>query len=445
MENEGNERDGVFMMEKVQELMQFLDNSITSYHAVREVEKQLKNAGFESLSEKKVWKLETGKAYYVVRNDSSLIAFRVPKCEMSEVKGFHIFAAHTDSPAFKMKENPEMEKEGNYVVLNTEKYGGMIMSTWVDRPLTIAGRVCLARNGEIASYPVKLADNICMIPNLAIHMNRDMNNGVALNPQVDMLPLLTMKQGGNGSKTIKAMVAEVLSQELGEQIEEKDILAADLYVENCEKAVLAGMEQEFIMAPRYDDLACVYGGLQGLVQGESSEYINVLAIFDNEEVGSLTRQGADSTLLRDTLNNIADGLDVSAAVLRTWIADSFLLSADNAHACHPNQGGKADPTNRPILNKGIVLKYHGSQKYATDAYSAAYVKLLCEKCEVPVQTYANRSDIAGGSTLGNLAMAQVSMPAADIGLPQLAMHSAYETAGIKDMKYLIRLAVGFYS
>lgn len=432
-------------MQNMQELMQFLDNSLTSYHAVREVEKQLKKAGFEPLSEKKIWELKSGKAYYVIRNDSSLMAFRVPDCELSDIEGFHIFAAHTDSPAFKIKESPEMEKEGNYVVLNTEKYGGMIMSSWMDRPLTIAGRGCLARDGEIVSYPVKLADNICMIPNLAIHMNRDMNNGVALNPQIDMLPLFTMKQGEQGAKSIKAMVAEVLSRELGEQIEEKDILAGDLFVENCEKAVLAGAEQEFIMAPRYDDLGCVYGGLQGLLNGTSSNYINVLAIFDNEEVGSLTRQGADSTLLRDTLDNIATGLQVSSAVLRTWIAGSFLLSADNAHACHPNQAGKADPTNRPFLNKGIVLKYHGSQKYATDAYSAAYVKLLCEKCDVPVQTYANRSDIAGGSTLGNLAMAQVSMPAADIGLPQLAMHSAYETAGVKDMEYLIRLAKEFFS
>ena len=427
-------------MKEMQEMMQFIDNSLTSYHAVCEVEKELKSHGFVKLNEKKLWKLEAGKSYYLTRNDSSLMAFCVPKCEISKIKGFHIFAAHTDSPAFKVKEYPEMEREGNYVVWNTEKYGGMILSTWMDRPLTIAGRVCLAKENEIVSYPIKLADNICMIPNLAIHMNRDMNNGVALNPQIDMLPLYTMKQE-EGYKTLNGMIADALSKELGEQIEEKDILGSDLFVENCEKTILAGVNQEFIMAPRYDDLGCVYGGLKAILKATSENYINVYAIFDNEEVGSLTRQGADSTLLRDTLDNVAAGLDVSSAVLRTWIADSFLLSADNAHACHPNQSGKADP----FLNKGIVLKYHGSQKYATDAYSAAYVKLLCEKCEVPVQTYANRSDIAGGSTLGNLVMAQVSMPAADIGLPQLAMHSAYETAGVKDMEYLIRLVEEFFS
>ncbi len=432
-------------MEKMQELMQFIDNSVTSYHAVCEVEKKLKNAGFELLSEKKLWELEGGKSYYMIRNDSSLIAFRIPDGGLDKIKGFHIFAAHTDSPAFKIKEDPEMEKEGKYVVLNTEKYGGMILSTWMDRPLTIAGRVCLAEDEGIVSYPVRMADHICMIPNLAIHMNRDMNNGVALNPQVDMLPLLTMKTGEQGSLTIKEMAAGVLSEDLGRKIDAQEILAGDLYVENSEKAVLAGADREFIMAPRYDDLGCVYAGLQGILNSEASHYITMLALFDNEEVGSLTRQGADSTLLRDTLDNIADGLGACAGVLRTWIADSFLLSADNAHACHPNQGGKADPKNRPFLNQGIVLKYHGSQKYATDAYSAAYVKQLCQRCSVPLQTYANRSDIAGGSTLGNLVMAQVSMPAADIGLPQLAMHSAYETAGVTDMEYMIRLAEAFFS
>ena len=367
-------------MQEMQEMMQFIDNSLTSYHAVCEVEKQLKNNGFKCLSEKNVWNLEAGKAYYLIRNDSSLMAFRVPKCEISEIKGFHIFAAHTDSPAFKVKESPEMEREGNYVVWNTEKYGGMILSTWMDRPLTIAGRVCLAKENEIFSYPVKLADNICMIPNLAIHMNRDVNNGVALNPQIDMLPLYTMKQE-EGYKSLKEMVADALSNDLGEQICEEDILGSDLFVENCEKTILAGVNKEFIMAPRYDDLGCVYGGLQAILESASENYINVYAIFDNEEVGSLTRQGADSTLLRDTLDNIATGLGISSAMLRTWIAGSFLLSADNAHACHPNQAGKADPTNKPFLNKGIVLKYHGSQKYATDAYSAAYVKLLGKKCD----------------------------------------------------------------
>lgn len=423
---------------EIQELMDFLDNSLTCYHAIAETAKKLETAGYQRLSEKEIWSLEAGKSYYVVRNDSSLMAFQIPK---KEIKGFHIFAAHSDSPSFKVKENPEMEKEGNYVCVNTEKYGGMIMSTWMDRPLTIAGRVCMIENGEIVSYPVKLQDNLCMIPNLAIHMNRDVNKGVELNPQIDMLPLICMKED---KVSLKSLLKNALKDSCQKDVAEDEILAGDLFVVNSEKAVLAGIYQEFIMTGRYDDLGCVYGGLRALLDSEANEYINVLAVFDNEEVGSLTRQGADSTFLRDTLDNIADGLGKNGQTLRTWIADSFLLSADNAHACHPNQGGKADPTNRPMLNKGVVLKFHGSQKYATDGFSAAYVKKLAKKADVQIQTFANRSDLVGGSTLGNLAMAQVSMAAADIGLPQLAMHSAYETAGSKDIIDLIELTREFF-
>lgn len=433
-------------MEMIGELMSFLDSALTCYHAVCEVEKRLLEAGFTRLSEKTAWTLESGRGYYVVRNDSSIITFRVPKCSISDIKGFHIFAAHSDSPAFKLKEDPEITKEGVYVSLNTEKYGGMILSSWLDRPLTIAGRACVEENGEIVSYPVKLKDNICLIPNLAIHLNRDMNNGVALNPQTDMLPLLMMHQEDASDEiTIKGMLAKALNRQYRKHFTAEDILSSDLFVENSQKAVLAGASDEFIMSARFDDLACVFAGTEAMLAAQSNQYINVLAVFDNEEVGSLTRQGADSTFLRDTLENISDGLAAERGLYRIWKADSFLLSADNAHACHPNQGAKSDPVNRPCLNGGIVLKYHGGQKYATDAYSAAVVKKLCKEQNIPYQIYTNRSDIAGGSTLGNLSMAQVSVPAADIGLPQLAMHSAYETGGTKDIAFMIALAKAFYS
>lgn len=426
----------------IKELMAFLDDSLTSYHAVDNIRKELLQGGFTELSERKVWSLQTGGSYFVVRNDSSVIAFRVPECEVNEIEGYHVYAAHSDSPAFKIKENPEIEKEGVYVSLNTEKYGGMILSTWFDRPLTIAGRVCTEEGGRIVSHLVRLKDNICMIPSLAIHMNRDTNNGVAFSAQNDMLPLLTMTGQESRERSSKGMLNAILTQSMARTTGR--ILSYDLFVENCEKAVLAGAEDEFIMTPRYDDLACVFAGLKGIVNAGSARYIDVLAVFDNEEVGSLTRQGADSTFFKDTLENIADGLDAGAKVYRTWKADSFMISADNGHACHPNQGGKADLTNRPYLNRGVVLKYHGGQKYATDAYSAAYVRKLCSRNDIPLQTYANHSDIPGGSTLGNLAMAQISMAAADIGLPQLAMHSAYETGGAKDIEYLIRLAESFF-
>lgn len=430
------------MKENVEELMDFLDSSPTSYHAVDNMRRALLQKGFTELSEKQIWSLERGGDYFVVRNDSSMIAFRVPECAIGEIKGYHVYAAHSDSPAFKIKENPEIEKEGIYVSLNTEKYGGMILSTWLDRPLTIAGRVCVEEGGEIVSCPVRLKDNICMIPSLAIHMNRDANNGAALSAQSDMLPLLAMSTPDDGDASVKGMLHRMLAEAVSRP--DSAILSGDLFVENCEKAVLAGAKDEFIMTPRYDDLACVFAGFKSIVSKKSARYIDVFAVFDNEEVGSLTRQGADSTFFRDTLQNIADGLGADGRVYRTWTADSFMLSADNGHACHPNQGGKADLTNRPHLNGGVVLKYHGGQKYATDAYSAAYVRKLCGANDIPLQTYANHSDIPGGSTLGNLAMAQVSMAAADIGLPQLAMHSAYETGGAKDIGYLIRLAEVFY-
>lgn len=425
----------------VEGLMTFLDSSLTSYHAVDNITKELLQEGFEELSEKKIWSLEKGGRYFVVRNDSSVIAFQIPECMVGEIRGYHVYAAHSDSPAFKIKENPEIEREGIYVSLNTEKYGGMILSTWLDRPLTIAGRVCVEEDGEIVSRLVRFKDNTCIIPSLAIHMNRDVNNGVALSAQNDMLPLLTMTGQDNREQSSKGILDRMLARAMPQGCGR--ILTYDLFVENCEKAVLAGAEDEFVMAPRYDDLACVFAGVKGIVNGKSERFINVLAVFDNEEVGSLTRQGADSTFFKDTLEHIADGLGIGAKVSRTWMADSFLISADNAHACHPNQGGKADLTNRPYLNKGVVLKYHGGQKYATDAYSAAYVRKLCGENDIPLQTYANHSDIPGGSTLGNLMMAQVSMAAADIGLSQLAMHSAYETGGAKDIGYLVRLAEVF--
>ncbi len=433
-------------MKMIRELMEFLDNGLTSYHAIKQIKENLNKNNCEQLSESKVWSLETGKSYFCIRNDSSLMAFRIPDCDISSIKGFHVYAAHSDSPAFKIKENPQINKENVYVSINTEKYGGMILSTWMDRPLTIAGRVCVEDNDKINTHIIKLKDNICMIPNLAIHMNREVNSGYALNPQTDMLPLMMMKNNDDKCDNMfNDMLADELSTITGRRYNTEDILAYDLFVENCEKAVLAGVNDEFIMSSRYDDLACVFAGMKALLESKPKEYIDILAVFDNEEVGSITRQGADSTFFRDILCNIANGLSISDNILRTWIAESFLVSADNAHACHPNIASKADPTNKPYLNNGIVLKYHGGQKYATDAFSAAYIKQICKKADIPLQTYANRSDITGGSTLGNIAMSQISMAAADIGLPQLAMHSAYETAGIKDVQYLEQFAEYFFN
>lgn len=410
----------------------FIDESASSFHTVSNVVKMLEISGFQRLKEDEDWKLECGRAYYVTRNDSSIAAFKIPDQVWS---GFHIVASHSDFPCFKLKENPEMTVDEQYVKLNTEKYGGMILSTWLDRPLSVAGRVVIDGKTGLETKLVRIDRDLMIIPNVAIHMIRDMNKGMEYNPQIDMLPLL----GGIESKgRLYKLIAEQLD------IEAEDILGSDLYVYNRDRAKLIGAGREYVAAPRLDDLQCAYASVQGLLQAKAKDAVAVSMIFDNEEVGSSTRQGAGSTFLKDCLKGICGGLGKDEKEYRRMLPSSFLVSADNAHGVHPNHTEKADPTNRPYLNGGIVIKHHGSQKYTTDAYSAAYVKKICSRIDVPYQSYANRSDIAGGSTLGNISAGRVSIPSADIGLAQLSMHSACETAGVKDLEYLMEFFIAFY-
>lgn len=410
----------------------FIDESASSFHTVNNVIKMLEISGFQRLKEDEDWKLECGRAYYVTRNDSSIAAFKIPDQVWS---GFHIVASHSDFPCFKLKENPEMTVDEQYVKLNTEKYGGMILSTWLDRPLSVAGRVVIDGKTGLETKLVRIDRDLMIIPNVAIHMIRDMNKGMEYNPQIDMLPLL----GGIESKgRLYKLIAEQLD------IEAEDILGSDLYVYNRDRAKLIGAGREYVAAPRLDDLQCAYASVQGLLQAKAKDAVAVSMIFDNEEVGSSTRQGAGSTFLKDCLKGICGGLGKDEKEYRRMLPSSFLVSADNAHGVHPNHTEKADPTNRPYLNGGIVIKHHGSQKYTTDAYSAAYVKKICSRIDVPYQSYANRSDIAGGSTLGNISAGRVSIPSADIGLAQLSMHSACETAGVKDLEYLMEFFIAFY-
>ena len=344
-------------------------------------------------------------------------------------------AAHSDSPCFKIKESPEIAVDNFYLKLNVEKYGGMILSTWLDRPLSIAGRIMVKENDNICSRLVNLDKDAAIIPNLAIHMNRDMNKGVEYNPQTDMQPII-------GDASLKGDFLKLIAKEA--DVKEKEILACDLFLYNRDKCRMIGADDAFIAGPRLDDLECAFAGMVAIANETPKNFINICVVFDNEEVGSGTKQGAASTFLKDTLDRICSGLDIGKEEYHCMIADSFFISADNAHALHPNNQGKADVTNRPAINGGIVIKYHGSQRYATDAYSAAVMKDICNRADVPYQSYANRSDIAGGSTLGNIAMSQVSVNAVDIGLPQLAMHSAFETAGAKDIGYLIEALREFY-
>ena len=367
----------------------------------------------------------------MTRNDSSLIAFAVPK---PDYKGFRIIASHSDSPCPKLKEDLESRKDG-YVRLDVEKYGGMLLAPWFDRPLSVAGRI-LVRDGEgIKSVLVDLDKDVAVIPSLAIHMNREANKGYSYSFQKDMLPIVGTT---SGEKTVMSMVAEAAG------VEVKDIIGQDLFMYIREKGTVWGCDDEFIGSSRLDDQECVWCTLTGFTEAESSEYVNMLCIFDNEEVGSRTKQGADSDFLANLIDRINDNLGRSREEYYTAYANSFMISADNAHALHPAHKEKYDPVQSPKMNEGIVLKFSARQSYTTDGISAAFVRKLCEDSNIPYQVFVNHSDEPGGSTLGNISNSHVSVNTADIGLPQLAMHSSYEVAGIKDIEYLREFAKAYY-
>lgn len=398
-------------------LFDFIAHCPTAFHTAATVCEALTAAGYTRLAESDAWTLEAGRGYFVSRGASSVIAFRAPEA----FGGFVIAAAHGDSPAPKIKENADLKSE-DYTELSVEPYGGMIFSTWFDRPLSVAGRVIVRTEGGIAARLCDLGVPTAVIPNVAIHMNRTMNDGTKLNAAVDLLPLY----GGADAEPLRARVADSLG------VAADDILSADLFVYNPQ----AGVEWNgYISAPRLDDLQCVYAALHGFLDAGCGAAAKVLAVFDNEEVGSRTQQGAASTFFCDVLRRVsaAFGRDYDAAV-----AGSLMLSCDNAHAIHPNHPEYADKNHRVRMNGGVVIKYNANRNYATDAWSAALFRVICTRAGVPVQLYANRADMPGGSTLGNIANTQVSLPTVDIGAAQLAMHSAYETAGAADTAYLYR-------
>ncbi len=418
--------------EITEQLIEFIRKSPVSFQATEEMEQRFRKAGYQKLSEKEYWNLKAGGKYVVTRNHSALIAFSIP--EKNSMR-FHIMASHSDSPAFKIKENPEMQVEHAYTKLNVEGYGGMLMAPWVDRPLSVAGRVMVSGKNGPEERLVNIDRDLLMIPSLAIHMNREANKGVAYNPQKDMLPLM-----GCGSE--KADFMEILAEKL--KIKKEDILTHDLFLYNRMPGTIWGADREFVSSPRLDDLQCAFASMEGMLRGRKENCIAVHCVLDNEEVGSGTKQGAASTFLKDTLRRINDGLGRTYEEYLMTLADSFMISADNAHALHPNYTEKADPVNHPVINGGIVIKYNANQKYCTDAVSAAVFKDICKRTEVPCQILVNRSDIPGGSTLGNISNTQVAMNTVDIGLPQLAMHSPYETAGTEDTWSLIKVATVFF-
>ena len=412
------------------ELLHFIKESPTCYHVTENIGKKLLAAGYTALSEHERWTLVPGGKYFVQRNGSSTIAFRVPQALAG---GFAMAAAHSDSPTFRLKERPD-RRGAHYVQLSTEKYGGMLMSTWFDRPLSVAGRVFVRENGGIAEKLVNVDRDLLVIPNVAIHMNRSANDGMKYMANVDTLPLL----GGRDSGGILPIVAKTAG------VSEGDILGSDLFLYCRGEGTLLGGEEEYILSPKLDDLECAYGCLSGFLAAKESGNIAVCCIFDNEEVGSATKQGAGSMFLRDTLRRIALCLGKDEQDFQTMLARSFLVSADNAHAQHPNHGEYADPDNCPYMNEGVVIKFNANQRYATDGRSCAIFRSVCERAGVPTQVMSNRSDLPGGSTLGSIADTLVPVSTVDIGLPQLAMHSSWETAGVQDYEFLIRAMTEYF-
>lgn len=409
-----------------QELLRYIRTCPTAFHAVEQTAVRLREAGYEALSEGNDWDLLPGKGYYVTRNGSSLIAFRMPE---GEISSFLITASHADSPCFKIKENAELA-DGVYVRLSTERYGGMLCSTWLDKPLSVAGRLAVRTDKGIRLVNVDLQESIALIPNVAIHMNRNANENMSYNPAVDMIPLYGWERD-----SFRKKVAEKAN------VKEEDILSTDLFLYNPQEGVEWG---EYVSAPRLDDLQCAFACLEGFLSAEKKGGMPVFCLFDNEEVGSTTKQGAASTFLFDTLKRATRSVGTDGIGYRKAVANSFMLSCDNAHAVHPNHGEYSDKNHTVKMNGGIVIKYNANQKYTSDGLSAGVFKLICERAGVPVQYYANRADMPGGSTLGNIANTQVSLNAVDIGLAQLAMHSSFETAGAKDTEYMIRAAAAFY-
>ncbi len=417
----------------MKQFLEFIKDTPTAFHACKKIKERLLSQGYKELQEASSWDLELGGKYFVGRNMSSLIAFTLPK---KEAQCFRITAAHLDSPTFKLKPNFTLEK-GKYVKLNTEVYGGPIYSSWMDRPLGIAGRVFIEEKNQIVAKLVNITKPVVMIPNLPIHYNRNVNKGVELNPQIDMLPIYAEQKGETNN------LYQYLAKELN--IDENAILSSDLYLTCLDRGCLAGANEEFVMAPQIDNLECSYGLIEALLKAKSDSNISVCALFDNEEIGSSTLQGADSTFLADTLKRISLGLKKTEEEHYMLLGKSFFISADNAQGFHPNYPGKYDESNPCYLNEGIVIKNAAGGSYTTSALSSAVFQKICKEASVPVQLNTNRSDVRGGSTLGAISLSHVSIPSVDIGLAQLAMHSAYETAGSKDLDYLIQAIEAFYT
>ena len=428
------------MKKFAENMLDFIYNSPTQFNAVEVSAEMLEKNGFEKLNPKENWKLEVGKKYYTTKNSSALVAFKVNSDEI-EKEGFRIIGSHTDSPGFRIKPNAEMESCGAYLKLNTEGYGGMILSTWLDRPLAMAGRVFL--RGENPFKPAEKIVNInkpvCIIPNLAIHMNRSINDGYKYNKQTDMLPLVGLI---NEQLEKDNYMVKLLASELDVEVEE--IIDFDIFLYEYEKGCFTGANEEFISTGRLDNLSMYYSSVEALLDSNSKSGISIAVGFDNEEVGSSTKQGADSNMLLNILERICISLGKDRQQFFEAIENSFIISSDLAHAVHPNVNGMADPTNRPVMGKGPVIKVHAGQAYTSDGYSISVYKEICRECGVEYQEFVNKSDQRGGSTIGPISSTHIDIPSVDIGAPILSMHSIRELGCSEDFYNTYKTFVKFY-
>ena len=406
-------------------LIDFINKTPNTYYSVNNIKNILLDNGFTELYENEEWNLDNNNKYFVIRNDASLIAFKTNNTN----NNFNIVAVHNDSPSFTIKSNPDIFNN-YYLKLNINGYGGMINYSWFDRPLSIAGRVITKKNNTLKKELINIDKDLLIIPSEAIHINRNVNTNNEINIQNNMLPIISL----SNEKYLKDIIRDNL-----EDTNIDKICDYDLYLYNRDKAKLVGLNNEFLLAPRLDDLASLYPSVISFINSDNTNSINMLCAFDNEEIGSLTMNGADSTFLIDTLTRICNNLNIN---IYTTLANSFIVSADNAHATHPNASHKNDPTNYVYLNKGIAIKHHNN--YTTNSISSSLFKSICEKANVPYQDYACRSDMRCGATLGGISQSHVSIDSVDIGLPQLAMHSANETIGTKDILYMYKSILEFY-
>lgn len=416
------------------DLFSYIAEGKTAFHSTKCSAEMLKNSGFKHLREDDTWDIKSEDKYFVTRNSSSLFAFKIPK----DPKGIILAATHSDSPTYKLKFNPIIDRSNGYISLNVSGYGGMIHSSFIDRPLSVAGRIFVEENNGVREQLVDFSELNIVIPNLAIHMNKKINNGYEYKISKDIIPVISQKQRKESNPGSDH--SDLLSV-----LNDPAVLGHDLFLYSKDLPCKIGIDNEFFGAPRIDNLECSYIATNALILSSFGGYISAFAMLDNEEVGSSTKQGADSTFITDILSRIYAALNMNVERQKVFEASSFMLSCDNAHGFHPNYAEVSDSVNRPYINQGIVIKHSANQKYTTDGHSAARLKFLCKKHGIPYQDFENHSDILGGSTLGNISTNHLSIPSVDIGLAQWAMHSAFETAGMYDVDHMSKLLIKAFS